>query len=373
MSESVNVERKSELAQEMISFCNYLGVEELTLDVDFNQPPSEIVSQLTNTIQLPVPESVKELIVEEIDNDETLKNIYKIITHFALLTYNERLFLKRGENGIKETGLYPNPSDNEDIASVRENLADYVAPFCEQLVQLRIKHREREVEWDESDWVKEGDQRELGELLHQDIDIVLSRLEELDFSLNYSQTPEGSMLRFSSLESQELNCISNTAALISTLYQMGLPESQVKVFVTGHHIGALIKLDRYPYLFDPAKKPDDPKAEMSLMKLYDIYPTKVSIEDLFTKYSLKEQGIVTYGDFLHDLDPITCLDYKPIKPDENIGLLFPEEGIAAGLLINLGYVAFQNKDRKLAKRYFERALMFDPNNKFVNNKLESIN
>lgn len=340
---------------ELISLCNDLGVEELTSVLDFSQSPTEILSFWVDQmgfspldIEDPVDNPNKDLSLE----DKSLRAVYRMITRYALDTYAERIYVD-GIHSVKEIideqGNTKNSSEQMTLKDLIETSRDKIA-----LDEKYFGDRESQRTQFQEAW---SFVENLGKL-NKGFDLTL-----------YRKSSQPSLLRFES-ERIQRNCITYSAILVSFLRGIGLPDRQIQCFCAGNHLGVVTEMQDSTHLFDPKGSIESWKTRGKI----DIHLQKINQigkegRDYFERYSLAPLGIRTYDEFIDYADTPMTHRVGNVS-EETIHFLSPEDAIIAGILINKAVVEGKNLDYDRSRLLFEKALLFDPENSYVRERLE---
>lgn len=207
-------------AQDCVELANIFGVEQLVSDFNFDQDPTNLLTDLSELIDIGV-----------LDQEATPeKNVQRAIANIALLTFYDRI-----------------PSFNDSGEKFADTV-DNIARSLETAVSEKMKYFERLAGMsrhsiEEHFALYPRDRDEITRLRNASLNDALSHLN-LDFSKDTSD-PQRSFLRVPTTEGVDQNCIYFTAVTMSTALRMGIPETDVKMFLVGYHGGALI--DNFPY------------------------------------------------------------------------------------------------------------------------------
>ncbi len=290
-------------AEQLTELVNVLGVEDL--DFDSSKPAKEILAELMPKI------GNEEIFSIEAENPE--KELMRLVTYHALQTAYQRL----------------NPSGVEEINQARERIKD--------------------LEKDESPLVKREREDLIFQLLRQNVLTFPSG----DYS--YVKHPHYSFLQPS--ESNEYDCIAQTAYAISVLYNLGKDRNQIRTALSGFHLSALYNDASINQInvYDPRTAD-----RYSLTKATN---DNVPNNDFFSKYSI--ESIKTALDFVNETDHLGFLEPSYQEARQNIHFMTPEDGFLAAFYTHLGRTHQEEENFDKAEEYYQIALMFDPENSYI--------
>lgn len=365
--EDVANHEKLSLQKELDEYCSMLGIEEVILDVDFSQPPLRILDQLTSEEEfgLPLPHNF-ELPTSSQDENVAIRQIYKVLTYQALQTYVERFYLSRNINQSFSVA--------EFLDERREKIDNLLAKAgVNQIVSSADKSESINRH---EDITSREDKRAISEEQLRILSDLVLEMSKLDLNLkDYATNPVPSMLRGTKSEEVLDNCVAFSAAFTSACMSLGIPDRNIRSFIADFHVGNLMENNNGRiYFFDPI----DDKSSYTSHKIHQknlpiAYNTDFSTQEYMGSYVLrKHQTKLLYKELFSDLDAFPFMNTEGGLYDKEVRFMSADEGIATGLLLNCAYVAFKEGKIEEARKYFNRARLFDPDSPFIDQYLKKL-